>query len=117
MADQQITVLTAPGVGSLQITKTAAVGGADDNQFANPSGSRVLFFVENTDVATRAITVRSIACSHGRTLDVTFTIAATTGFRVIGPLPPDLFNTTTGLVEINTDIATNVKMFAIAVPG
>ena len=115
MADTEITVIPAPGVGTTQLTQTSAVGGADDNQFANPVG-KTLFFIHSSGVGTPATIVRSVACSHGRSLDITFSMVAGQ-INVIGPLPPALFNSTVnGFVEINVDSEINIEMWAISLP-
>jgi len=112
--DLQIAVQTAPGVAVAAVTKTTPVAGANDNQFDNDDDGKLLIFVEN-GAGAKSGTVRSVDCSHGRSEDIPWTVAANTLY-VIGPLPASLFNTAAGLVEININDATNVKMWAILLP-
>jgi hypothetical protein len=114
MPDLQITVQPAPGAAVAAVTKTAAVAAANDNQFDNDSDGKLLIFIEN-GAGAKSGTVRSVPCSHGRSEDIPWTVAANTLY-VVGPLPASLFNTAAGLVEVNVDDATNLTMWAIRVP-
>lgn len=114
MADLQIAVQTAPGVAVAAVTKTAAVAGASDNQFDNDDDGKLLIFIEN-GAGAKSGTIRSVDCSHGRSEDITWAVAAN-ALYVVGPLPASLFNTAAGLVEVNVDDAANVKMWAILLP-
>lgn len=114
MADLQIAVQLAPGVAVAAVTKTAAVAGASDNQFDNDDDGKLLLFIEN-GAGAKTGTVRSVDCSHGRSEDIAWSVAANTLY-VIGPLPAALFNTAAGLVEVNISDATAVKMWAILLP-
>lgn len=114
MADLQITVQAAPGAAVTAVAKTTPVAAANDNQFTNDNDGKLLIFVENGAGAKSGI-VRSVECSHGRSEDIAWAVAANTLY-VIGPLPASLFNTAAGLVEINVSDATAVKMWAILLP-
>lgn len=114
MADFLITATSAPGAAVAVVPQSEAVDGADDNQFTHDRQGKLLIFVLNGSGA-KAGTVRSIPCSHGRTEDITWTVAANTLY-VIGPLPPTLFVNTDGLIEVNVDDSTEVAMWAVVVP-
>ena len=114
MADLLIAVQDAPGAAVAEVTEAAAVSGASDNQFTHDRQGKLLIFVQN-GAGAKAGTIRSVPCSHGRTEDITWSVSANKIY-MIGPLPTTLFVNADGLIEVNVDDATNVKMWAIVVP-
>jgi len=114
MADLLITVQPAPGTAVAEVTKATPVAGANDNHFTNDRQGKLLIFVQN-GAGAKTGRVRSVPCSHGRTVDITWSVGADKLY-VIGPLPPTLFVTAAGLIAVNISDATNVKMWAIVVP-
>jgi hypothetical protein len=104
-----IAIQSVAGNNGAQLNEVTpdAVNG---NMFDNDGRTRLV--VHNGDAASKTVTVRAIACSHGRSVDVSQVVAA--GARaVLGPFDPSLFNqpgpTDQGKVYVDWSASTNVK--------
>jgi len=105
LTPQQIAI-TGPAV-------TLAAASASDT--IRPDG-RVYLWYKNTNGATRDIVVVVPGTTYGQARpDITVTIAATTGEKLIGPLPRDLADPTTGLITVTTSAQTGLTVAAVRV--
>jgi len=105
LTPQQIAI-TGPAV-------THDPAGASDT--IRPDG-RVFLWYKNTNGATRNITVVVPGSEYGQARpDIVATIAATTGEELIGPLPRDLADPTTGLITVTTSAQTGLTVAAVRV--
>jgi hypothetical protein len=93
---------------------TVAADSANGMQFPN-DGQTELHIAQGT--GARVVTVRSVACSHGRSGDIVIALAANNQAHA-GPFDPSLFNQPgTGLVNVDFDAATNTTIGAVQVQG
>ena len=91
------------------ITPTYAAANAGGDTFT--PGARTFLHVKNTNAATRDITVVSSSTTIGLAVaDVTVTIPATTGDKIIGPFPYEHFADATGQAAVTWSSATNVTI-------
>jgi hypothetical protein len=103
----QLAVQRSGGLNIKQITTQAAAGGGD----AMPNDGQTLFQV--TAGATGVtVTAVSVACSHGRTKDISF-IIPTNQTHLIGPFDPTLFNDANGNVNFTYSQVTTITVAAV----
>lgn len=108
MPRTSIALQSIPKNNGAQIT-TVAADAANGMQFPN-DGTVELHIAQGA--GARVVTVRSVACSHGRTGDVVISVAANTQ-ATGGPFDPALFNQPgTNLVNVDFDAATNTTIGA-----
>lgn len=92
------------------VTFTAADAGLSDT-YANDGKTRIIAL--NTNAATRTVTVTSVACSHGRTTDLTVVVpadaAGTNGVSYLPALDPALFNDASGNVTLTTSASAGLS--------
>lgn len=103
---------TAIAVQSVQRNKGAQLASAtpdvgNGNSFVN-DGKTVLV-VTNRSGVTVNVTVRSVACSHGRTLDVVVPVVAGADGEV-GPFDINIFNQADGTVNVDWDVSASIKV-------
>lgn len=111
-----VTITPASGTGiGAEITKTSG-DAANDHKVSNRLGSRVLVFVENGDVGPHEATVVHVEQPVDADDIVTSVPAGKT--YVFGPLPAALYTQPSGddvnYVQVNLDVATGVKLYAIS---
>lgn len=96
-----IPVTTIPANGAtLDDLRAGGTAGdaANDHEFINDGQS--LLMVINESASSEAITVLSIACSHGRTLNITMT-PNLDDQAIAGPFPKGQFNQSDGTVHVD----------------
>jgi hypothetical protein len=102
---------------AIAIQKIAANSGAqlvsvtpdagNGNNFTNDGRTELI--VHNSDAAPHTVTVKSVACSHGRTGDIAVPVAA--GERAfLGPFDPGGFNQSDGTVNVDWTASTGMKV-------
>lgn len=100
------------------VTETAiAAGGAADGLTLVNDGKTKLV-VLNSGSSALTIIARGVACSHGRTSDLTVATLAAGAVAILGPFEQGLFNQSTGVINIDftgSDVATG-KVGAIRTP-
>lgn len=101
--------------GRLGVTPTynAGTAAADGNSF--PNDGKTIIEVRNTGGETTLtiqtpVTVRGLAVAER-----TVVIPATTGVKVIGPFPPDIYNQTDGKVYLDWSQVTGITFSVISV--
>ena len=88
MSRTAIVVQSIPNNTGAVLTMAAADASAN---MALPNDGHTDLLVENAGGVSCTVTVHSVACSHGRTGDLSVVLA--TGTRaIIGPLDPAIFN-------------------------
>lgn len=106
-----LTVQQAAITGTA-LTFAAAAGGGDTVQV---SGDTILI-VRNTDGTTKTVTVVRPGTEYGQANpDIAHVVAATTGVSVIGPIPTEFADPTTGVVSITYSAVTGVTVAAVRV--
>lgn len=114
MARTALTVQTVITSGTGLAPSYATVDNANGNYFTWPGG-RVFLHVKNTNAATRTLTIDAPQTIDGLAMaDPTYTIAATTGDHLIGPLSDKLVQTN-GQVYLDWSAATNTTVAVIAI--
>jgi hypothetical protein len=93
---------------------TSAADSVNGMQFQNDGTVELIFF--NSSGGTRTVTVRSVACSHGRTSDRVYA-QLNTNTSKLGPFDPALFNQANGMVNVDIDSATGVTVAALQNAG
>lgn len=106
-----ITVNPALGGGIDDIGSLATAGDDVNNMdFINDGKTRIVFINDSGGPLTADVI--SVACSHGRTSNVTMTAAA--GDQCIyGPFPQGEFNQSDGVCEIELADDTSVSFLAL----
>lgn len=108
-----MALLTPQQIGITGPAITPVAAGASDT--VKPS-DRLFLFYQNTNAATRDITVIVPGTNHGQPLaDVVVTIAATNGMEFIGPITRDLADPATGLVTVTTSAQTGLTVAAVRI--
>jgi len=101
------TALTVQDIALAGITPSYAAANADGNSFDNQGGSYLQ--VKNGSGSQITVTIPTPAKVGGVDLeDITVTVAATTGDKVIGPFAPELFNQSGGVVHVNYSAVTTI---------
>ena len=106
-----IPVQTIGFLGDIDVLTFTTGDQANNHDFAN-TGNEILW-VQNDGANACVVTVSSVACSHTRTGDIVFTVAANTGRGCAGPFPPSLFSQSTGRVNVLIDDDTGVTLAVI----
>lgn len=112
-----MALLATQTINRAGITPSYSAAAASDT-FA--PGARVFLHAKNTNAATRDLVfaIPAAKSTYGNVVytNVTVTLPATTGDKMIGPFPADLFaDTTTGLVTVTPSVTTNVSYGAFDV--
>lgn len=106
--------LLAPQVPTVSagVAPTYSAANASDT-FA--AGTNIMLLVENSNAATRTITITTTPTYRGQAIpDPAPTIAATTGRLTMGPFPADLYaDPTTGLVTVTPSATAGVTYAVI----
>jgi hypothetical protein len=98
---------------ALTATYTAMTNAADGVDFAN--NGRVMVVVKSTYTAAQEITIETGATFFGYAIaDLTFEIPATTGESFVGPFPPNVFNDSSGNVNVKAVAAQFPASFTVA---
>lgn len=89
----------------------SAATATDGDAFQNDGN--VLLEVKNTSAGVVTITIPTPAKVGGLDVaDVSVTVPATTGDRIIGPFDPTIFNQADGSVYVNNSAASGVTLMA-----
>jgi hypothetical protein len=104
-----ITQLSQAGVAPpAQVSSDAT----NDHELAYNDG-RVFIEVSNVNASPQSVTIPTPGQVSGLNIDdITVSVPATTGVRLIGPLSPGLVNQADGKVHIDVTIATDLKFRA-----
>jgi len=109
MARTEITVQQSSLAG---ITPTFNAAIADGHMFKNDGN--VIIEVKNAAGADVTVTIQTPAKVQGIDLaEITVTVPATTGHKLIGPFDPSLFNQSNGMVYVDYSSATAVTIMAV----
>lgn len=107
------SALTVQAASLAGLTPSYAAADAAGNYFSN-SGKEYLQ-VKNTGAST-VVTINSqVLCNQGSDHDITVTVGATIGDKIIGPFPKDRFNDPSGFVQIAYSQVTGITVAAITV--
>ena len=94
------------------LAEALAAAAAAGDQFANDG--RIFLHVKNVNAASRDVTINSQNnCSQGFDHDITVTVPATTGDKMIGPFPPGRFDDSGGFVQVTYESEVGVTVAAI----
>jgi len=116
------TNITLQEVGKNKGAELTDVNADQANGMMFDNDGRTELIIHNGDGSTRTVTGVSVACSHGRTLDVAVPVA-TLKRGILGPLDPDIFNQKSGTdigkvyVDFSAGTTTAVKVHARRVTG
>jgi hypothetical protein len=106
----QSVVRTGSGV-----TPTYNVTAAGGDKFS--PGPRVFVHAKNTNASPRVITFATAGkLAEFDVADMTATIPATTGDKILGPFPADIFAGTDGLVAMTYDAETDLTIAVLQLP-
>ncbi len=112
MANVVITPVVATPSG---ISAVPQVMAAADNYIVRNNGRVVLLF-RKTGAGNATITVVTPKVVGGLALaEQTFVVAATTGEEWAGPFNPDLFNDSSGDLDVSTSEDTGITMDAVQI--
>lgn len=110
-----MATLTVQQIARAGITPTyaACAGGGD----AFPNDGRTFIQLKNTNAANRTVTVATQVTVDGKAVaDDAIVIPLTSGDKMIGPFPPDIYNDANGLVQLTYDAVTNLTVAAVRCP-
>ena len=109
------TELTAQLLSSSSIIPTYAAANVDGSRWKN-TGKEFLH-IKNTNAATRDITIVTPRTVDGLAVaDVTFTIAITTGDRIVGPFSAETFNQAGGWGRVSFSAVADVTIALFKTP-
>src|SRR4051812_47519213 len=117
MARTAIPIQTVPanGGGIAGLTFTAA-DQANGMQF--PNDGRTLLLIKNTDASPHNVTVKSVPDRFQRSGDTIVAAPASTTVSIAGPFQFELFQQTTGVVNVDFASATGMTVAAVQLaPG
>lgn len=116
MARDTLTVNQIGGANAqytADITPTDIVA-ANGLQVAN-NGSVLINVTNNGTSGAQTLTITSVACSHGRTDDISRAVAQGSS-QTLGPFPPELWNDSSGNLLIDSATEDNFEFSAIRLP-
>ncbi len=94
------------------LSESLAAAAAAGDQFANDG--RIFLHVKNSNGASRDVTINSQNnCNQGFDHNITVTVPATTGDKMIGPFPPGRFDDGSGFVQVTYESDAGVTIAAI----
>jgi hypothetical protein len=97
------------------VTPTYNVAAAGGDKFS--PGAGVFVHAKNTNASPRIITFATAGkLAEFDVADMTATIPATTGDKMIGPFPADIFAAADGLVAMTYDAETNLSIAVLRLP-
>lgn len=100
-------------IGGITPSFAAAAGGGD--QFLN--NGRCFFEAKNGSGGAITVTFVTSATIAGYALaDATVSVGATTGDKMAGPFPPDLFNDSSNYVQVTYSGVTSLTVGAFRLP-
>jgi hypothetical protein len=109
MAATTITVQSASRTG---LTPTYASANTDGSYFAN--NGRTFLQVKNTNASPATVSITPTAKFGGRSLaQVDVVIPATSGDKLIGPFPTELYNDAQGRVFVSYSAVTSLTVAAV----
>jgi len=110
MAVLTIQEITRAGVGP---TFAAAAGGGD----SFPNDGRTMCEVKNAGGGAITLTVVTQITVDGKAVaDDAISVPATTGDRMVGPFPPEIYNDVNGRVNLTYSGVTSVTVGAFRLP-
>ena len=106
------TVITVQQIARTGLASAlAAADGANHNYFANDG--QTFLYVKNASGSPITVTINTPGLVDGLAIaDLTVSVPATTGERMIGPFPPGIYNQSDGSVYVDWSSATSVTMGA-----
>jgi hypothetical protein len=97
------------------VTPTYNVTDVGGDKFS--PGPRVFVHAKNTNAAVRIVTFATAGkLAEFDVADMTATIPATTGDKILGPFPADIFAGTDGLVAMTYDAVTDLTIAVLQLP-
>ncbi len=113
MPRTNIAISTIPAGAAPHVAITEAdADSSNGNEFVNSGVERLL--VRNASGSSVNITIASVADpATGRTGDITNQAVANGVTRAFGPFPVQLWNQSTGVVNVTASAGTNVKLAVI----
>jgi hypothetical protein len=111
------TALTTQTIAVSGVGPTYAAGDAvNHHQFSNDGND--FLHVKNTGGSPVVVTVKTngYKCAGITVPDVTVTVPATSGDRMIGPFDPTVFNQSGGVVYADLASATGITLAALKLP-
>jgi hypothetical protein len=97
------------------VTPTYNVVEAGGDKFS--PGASVFVHAKNTNASPRIITFATAGkLAEFDVADMVATIPATTGDKIIGPFPADIFAAADGLVAMTYDVETNLTIAVLQLP-
>ncbi len=120
MAAIPIQSIAAAGLGPTYQAATAS-----DNASGVTPNERLFIHAKNTNVATATVTINPVAPTSAKVPGVgvvsvppiSVIIPATTGDRMIGPIPAAYIDATGNVTLLNTGTITNLTLAAILLPA
>lgn len=106
-----VTTLTVQDIARSGLTPALAAANTDGSYV--PNNGRVFLQVKNAAGSSITVTVASQKTILGLAVaDVTVTVPATTGDKMIGPFPPDVFNDAQGQITVTFSAVSSVTVAA-----
>lgn len=118
MADVTLTIL-AIGRSNNGLTPAYTSVNATDVYFAQNDG-RLFLHVKNTNAGSGTVTVQTPGTVDSQATlaitDLVATVPQTSGDKMIGPFPPDIYNNVSGQLRITFSLATGMSVAAVRLP-
>lgn len=104
-----VPVQSPPGASQAVLTNTNG-DAANDHDFVNDGNT--VFIAKNGGGVAISVTIKAVACSHGRTSDIVQSVAAGTD-HIFGPYPQAEWNQTNGKVNVDIDTDASLELIAL----
>jgi hypothetical protein len=120
-----MALLTLQSIAPTGLGPTYAAATASDTASGISADDRVFIHAKNSNAATATVTINAVAPTSVKVPGVgnvavpalAVTIPATTGDRMIGPIPPAYIDGTGTITMLNTGTITNLTLAVVRLPA
>jgi len=120
-----MTALTIQNISAAGITPSYQAATASDTIPGAAGNERLFIHAKNTNAATATVTIQPVSPTSARipgvgnitVPNIAVTIPATTGDKMIGPIPQAYIDATGTVTIANTGTITNLTLAAIVLPA
>lgn len=113
-----IALSTTQDINTASIAPTYQSGLTNTDTYTFPNDGRTFLHIKKSGAGICTVTVVTPGTYRGQGIaDLTYTVPASTGDKLAGPFPPDLYNDpATGLVTISFSETTGLTAAVLRVP-
>jgi hypothetical protein len=120
-----MTALTIQNISAAGVTPSYQAATASDTVPGASGSERLFIHAKNTNAATATVTIQPVSPTSARipgvgnitVPNIAVTIPATTGDKMIGPIPQAYIDATGTVTIANTGTITNLTLAALVLPA